>query len=92
LTSTSISAAEGNWIPFTTGDYWVLKIDSEYSVALIGTPHRRYLWILSRQPQLAEATKAEYLDERRRQGFDLSNLIGPRHTGREVRNAMVEDL
>jgi apolipoprotein D and lipocalin family protein len=45
-----------------------------------------------RPRRLAEATKAEYLDEGRRQGFDLSNLIGPRHTGREVRNAMVEDL
>jgi apolipoprotein D and lipocalin family protein len=57
---------------------------------LVGTPDRKYLWILSRQPQLAEATKAEYLDEARRQGFDLTNLITPRHTGREVTDAMVE--
>lgn len=79
------------WIPFTKGDYWVLKIDAAYYTALVGTPDRKYLWILSREPQLAEVTKAEYLDEARRQGFDLSDLITPQHTGREVTDAMVED-
>lgn len=72
------------WIPFTSGDYWVLKIDPEYRTALVGTPDRKCLWILSRQPQLAEEAKEDYLDEARRQGFDLGNLIVPRHTGREV--------
>jgi apolipoprotein D and lipocalin family protein len=78
------------WIPFTKGDYWVLKIDPAYRTALVGTPDRKYLWLLSRQPILAEAMKAEYLDEARRQGFDLTGLITPRHTGREVTDAMVE--
>ncbi|WP_311031019.1 lipocalin family protein [Mesorhizobium koreense] len=78
------------WIPFTKGDYWVLKIDPPYRTALVGTPDRKYLWILSRQPQLAEATKVEYLDEARQQDFDLANLITPLHTGREVSDAMVE--
>ncbi len=32
------------WIPFTDGDYWVLKIDPEYRVALVGTPDRKFLW------------------------------------------------
>jgi apolipoprotein D and lipocalin family protein len=79
------------WIPFTKGDYWVLKIDPAYSAALVGTPDRKYLWVLSRQPQLAEDTKAEYLAEAQRQGFNLTSLITPRHTGREVTDAMVAD-
>ena len=72
------------WIPFTKSDYWVLKIDSPYRTALVGTPDRKYFWILSRQPQLAEATKVEYLDEARQQGFDLADHPvphGPRGDG-----------
>lgn len=72
------------WVPFTKGDYWVLKIDPAYRTALVGTPDRKYLWLLSREPYLAEETKTEYLAEARRQGFDLGELITPQHTGREV--------
>ncbi|MGN6307343.1 MAG: lipocalin family protein [Mesorhizobium sp.] len=57
------------WVPFTKGDYWVLKIDAAYRTALVGTPDRKYLWVLSRQPQISEATKSEYLSEAQRQGF-----------------------
>ena len=77
------------WIPFTKGDYWVLKIDPGYRTALVGTPDRKYLWILSRQPEISETIKDEYLAEARQQGFDLTNLITPRHTGREVTDGMI---
>ncbi|RLP21960.1 lipocalin family protein [Mesorhizobium sp. YM1C-6-2] len=77
------------WLPFTKGDYWVLKIDPAYSTALVGTPDRKYLWVLSRQPQIADDTKAEFLAEARRQGFNLTNLITPRHTGHEVTDEMI---
>lgn len=29
-----------------TGDYWVLYIDGDYQVALIGQPSRKYLWVM----------------------------------------------
>ncbi|MCO8114027.1 lipocalin family protein [Acinetobacter lwoffii] len=32
------------WIPFTKGDYWVLKIDPDYQTALVGEPNKEYLW------------------------------------------------
>jgi len=35
------------WIPFTKGDYWVLRVDQDYQVALVGGPSQKYLWILS---------------------------------------------
>ncbi|MDG2525283.1 lipocalin family protein [Stenotrophomonas sp. HITSZ_GD] len=69
------------WIPFTKGDYWVLKLDADYQVALVGTPNREYLWLLARQPQLDAASRLLFLDEARRQGFDLSKLIDTPHTG-----------
>lgn len=39
----SFLAAYLRWIPFTTGDYWVLAIAPDYSIALVGTPDRKNL-------------------------------------------------
>jgi apolipoprotein D and lipocalin family protein len=78
------------WMPFTNGDYWVLKIDPEFTVALVGSPNRKYLWVLARQPSVPEETLGTYLAEARRQGFDLAGLIVPRHTGREVTDRLVD--
>ncbi len=63
------------WIPFTKGDYWILKIDQGYTTALVGSPDRKYLWLLARQPQLDAATAQTFLDHARAQGFDLGQLI-----------------
>ncbi len=78
------------WVPFTSGDYWVLKIDPDYGTALVGTPDRHNLWVLSRLPNLPQETLERYLSEAREQGFDLTDLITPRHTGREITDAMIE--
>ena len=70
------------WIPFTKGDYWVLRIDEEYRTALIGGPNRKYLWLLSRTPDLDAATRDDFLATARGQGYDLGELIDTRHTGK----------
>ena len=70
------------WIPFTKGDYWVIKIDADYSVALVGEPDRKYLWLLARHPHLDEATRNHYLAFAQAQGYDLAELIHTPHTGR----------
>ena len=72
------------WIPFTKGDYWVLKIDKGYTVALVGSPDRKYLWLLAREPRIDEATKTAYLAEATRQGFDLEGWITPKQSGGRV--------
>src|SRR5690606_12680221 len=51
------------WLPFTSGDYWVLKLADDYSVSLVGTPDRKYLWLLSRAPNLDQRVKEEFLSE-----------------------------
>ena len=63
------------WIPFTKGHYWVLRVDPEYKVALVGGPSNKYLWILSRQPQLDEATYQSYLETAKHYGYDVTKLI-----------------
>lgn len=41
------------WRPFW-GDYWILGLDNEYQYAVIGTPSKKYGWILSRTPLMNE--------------------------------------
>ena len=68
------------WIPFTNGDYWVLKLDENYQTALVGGSNRKYLWILSRTPNLDEKTYQAYVAAAKHQGFDVSKLERTVHT------------
>lgn len=61
------------------GDYWVLQLDPEYRHALVGTPSRSYLWILSRTPRLDEDTVRQLLATAQELGFDTSRIIRTRH-------------
>ena len=67
------------WIPFTRGHYWVLRVDQEYKVALVGGPSTKYLWILSREPQLDEAIYKSYLETAKYYGYDITKLIKLSH-------------
>lgn len=62
------------WLPVGQGDYWILKLDANYQTVLVGSPNRKYLWILSRQPQLDEQTYLSYVEAARKQGFDITQL------------------
>lgn len=57
------------------GDYWVLMLDENYKYAVVGTPSREYLWILSRNSKLDEKIKNEILEKLPSLGFDTSKLI-----------------
>lgn len=63
------------WLPLAWGDYWILKLDRDYQVALVGTPDRRYLWVLSRAPQLAPTLLQAELDYARTLGFDVDQVV-----------------
>lgn len=63
------------WLPVGRGDYWVLKLDPNYQMALIGEPSKKYLWVLSRDPQPDKAKVQEYLAYAQTLGYDLSDLI-----------------
>jgi apolipoprotein D and lipocalin family protein len=57
------------------GNYWILDLDQEYRAALVGTPDRRYLWILSRAPQLDEASYRRLVERAQQLGYPVSDLI-----------------
>ena len=52
------------------GDYWMLDLDADYQHVLVGTPSRDYAWVLSRKPQMDEATLQRLLDKAASLGFD----------------------
>jgi apolipoprotein D and lipocalin family protein len=66
--------------PFS-GDYWILDLGPNYEYAMVGEPGRKYLWILSRQPNLDEETYLKLAMKARLLGFDTSRLI--RATGKK---------
>lgn len=57
------------------GHYWVLYLDQNYSVALVGSPDRKYLWLLSREERLAAASRDRLLKEAQARGYDVGGLI-----------------
>jgi apolipoprotein D and lipocalin family protein len=59
--------------PFT-GDYWVLMLADDYSYAVVGTPDREDLWILSRTPVMAPTLYSQLVTEIANRGFDVSRL------------------
>lgn len=38
------------------GDYWIIGLDPDYQWAIVGTPSRRFGWVLARTPTLDAAT------------------------------------
>lgn len=60
------------------GNYWILALDWEYRTAMVGTPDRRYLWILSRSPHLDDASYQRLVQQAKELGFPVSDLIRTR--------------
>ena len=57
------------------GDYWIIDVDKDYKVALVGSPSREYLWILSRTKTIDEKTKEELLLKASSFGFDTKKFL-----------------
>jgi apolipoprotein D and lipocalin family protein len=56
------------------GDYWIIDLADDYSHAVVGSPSRDALWILSRSPSLDEERLARIVDDVKAQGFDVTRL------------------
>lgn len=59
--------------PFS-GKYWILALDEQYQWALVGDDSRKYLWILSRTPELDKSIVDKLLKQAADQGFDTSKV------------------
>ncbi len=57
------------WRP-VWGDYWIIGLDENYQWVVVGTPNRKYGWILSRTPQLDIKKMEELFQILKDQGYD----------------------
>jgi apolipoprotein D and lipocalin family protein len=64
------------WLPMVWGDYWVLHLEPDYSAAVVGSPDRKFLWVLSRSQILPKAKLDWLLSKASDQGF-ASSLVVP---------------
>lgn len=57
------------------GDYWILDLDDNYQYALVGDPSRKFLWILSRTPNLDQTILEDLKLVAQKEGFDTKKLV-----------------
>ena len=57
------------------GDYWIIKLGDEYDYSVVGTPDRKYLWILSRTPQMDDKLYSQLIEYAKSKGFDVNRVI-----------------
>lgn len=64
-----------SWLPMVWGDYWIMKLQDDYQYSLVGTPDRKYLWVLSRDKHADKARVSQLLDYAKGWGFDTGSAI-----------------
>lgn len=66
--------------PFYSG-YNVVALDPEYRYALIAGDNLKYMWILSRTPEIPARIRTDYLRQAQEIGYDTMKLIWTRQSG-----------
>jgi len=59
--------------PFA-GDYWIIELGKNYEYAVISENSRKYLWILSRTPQMDESVYEGIVQRLKQNAFDVSKI------------------
>ncbi|HMK95267.1 MAG TPA: lipocalin family protein [Candidatus Limnocylindrales bacterium] len=66
------------------GDYWIINLGSDYDYSVVGTPNRKYLWILNRTPQMDEKLFTQLVDYAKSKGFPVESLVRTSHSLQET--------
>jgi len=56
-------------------DHWVLDRGADYSWAIVGEPDGKYLWVLTRQPQITPEQRAAFEQKIRALGYRPADLV-----------------
>jgi len=65
------------------GDYWIIGLDKDYKYAVVGTPSRKYGWILSRTPGLSTGNMNTIYNILREQGYNPKDFVLTEQTENE---------
>ena len=57
------------------GDYWIIGLGDDYEFAIVGTPNRKYGWILSRTPELSQEKMETIFELLREQDYNPEDFI-----------------
>lgn len=68
-----------SFLPFVWGDYWIIGLDPDYRWAMVGSPGRDYLWLLSREPRLDPAVRTQLIERARGMGYPVEKLVDTPH-------------
>lgn len=63
-----------SWLPMVWGDYWIIKLQGDYQYSLVGTPDRKYLWVLSRTQDADDSAVNALLDYAATLGFPVERM------------------
>jgi lipocalin len=72
-TSTNAKIKVRFFWPFSA-DYWIVELGENYEYAAVGGPSLKYLWILSRTPQMSETAYEDLAKRLLDKGFDVTRL------------------
>lgn len=67
------------WLPGAWADYWILDVSPGYRRALVGTPDRKSLWILAREPSIPETEYHALLLQAAAQGYETQRMQRTTH-------------
>ncbi|GLQ45970.1 hypothetical protein GCM10007862_10210 [Dyella lipolytica] len=63
------------WLPMVWADYWVVDLDPNYQWAVVGSPSKKYLWILSRTPSMPSQLFEQLTHRAELRGYDINKLV-----------------
>ncbi len=66
---------EVSFFLFFYSDYNILMLDKDYQIVLVGSKSPKYLWILSRTPEVSDEVLDHVLEEASGRGYDIDKLI-----------------
>lgn len=64
-----------SFLPNVWSDYWIIDLDEDYKYSVVGSSDRTDLRILSRTPELDEATYQKILQTIKEKGFSAERLV-----------------
>jgi len=63
------------WLPRAWADYWVIDVSPDYQWAVVGSPSRKYLWILARRPDMERSLFESIKRRARQRGYPVEDLV-----------------
>ncbi|WP_231462733.1 lipocalin family protein [Pedobacter sp. Leaf132] len=59
--------------------YWVIELPQDYSYLVVGHPDKKYLFIMSRKPNLDKNLMQQIVERCKNKGYDVSKLVSQEH-------------